>query len=180
MIDEIVCPRCHNKFPSTNKVMHDLRCTDKSPVEFNQKGNKVIHSNPKKYDRTHKYNTSTEYKCYICGLILPIKFRNDHLLQHRQGNGGRTRFNEYNDTKFNDIIGQNIINNLPESIIEDVDKLDAERKNCIICLTDFINGDRTTPLPCFHMFHSDCIKSWLKDKTICPVCKLDLTKNNLF
>ena len=44
MNDEIVCPRCHNIFPTTNKLLHDLRCTDKSPVEFNPNGNKVNHS----------------------------------------------------------------------------------------------------------------------------------------
>ena len=32
MEDNYECPRCHNVFPSTNKVMHDLRCTEEKPL----------------------------------------------------------------------------------------------------------------------------------------------------
>lgn len=29
---------------------------------------------------------------------------------------------------------------------------------------------------CGHMFHSDCLESWLKVKSICPICKVDMTE----
>jgi len=28
-------------------------------------------------------------------------------------------------------------------------------------------------LMCFHIFHSNCIDDWLKEKSTCPLCKMD-------
>ena len=41
---------------------------------------------------------------------------------------------------------------------------------CAICLFDFENGDGVATLPCSHLFHTDCISSWLRQKPRCPVC----------
>ena len=74
---------------------------------------------------------------------------------------------------------QQILNELPETKIDDVSKLDAEKRNCVICLEDFKNGDNATVLPCIHLFHTDCIKNWLKTQNCCPICKFKLTGENL-
>ena len=74
---------------------------------------------------------------------------------------------------------QAILNELPETQIDDVTKLDPEKKNCVICLGDFKNGDKATVLPCIHLFHSYCIQNWLKTKNCCPICKYRLTGENL-
>ena len=74
---------------------------------------------------------------------------------------------------------EQILNELPETEIEDVNKLDPEKKNCIICLEDFKNGDKATFLPCIHIFHTNCIKNWLKTQNTCPICKSKLTGENL-
>ena len=74
---------------------------------------------------------------------------------------------------------QQILNALPETQIDDVTKLDSEKKNCVICLEDFKNGDRATILPCIHLFHTNCIKNWLKSQDSCPICKFKLTGQNL-
>ena len=72
-----------------------------------------------------------------------------------------------------------ILNNLPETQIEDVNKLDSEKKNCIICLEDFKNKDKAIILPCIHLFHKNCINNWLKAKNKCPICKFKLTGSNI-
>ena len=72
-----------------------------------------------------------------------------------------------------------ILNNLPETQIEDVSKLDQEKKNCVICLEDFKNHDKAIILPCIHLFHKNCIKNWLKKKNTCPICKFKLTGSNI-
>ena len=72
-----------------------------------------------------------------------------------------------------------ILNQLPETKIEDVNKLDPEKRNCVICLEDFKNGDKAINLPCIHLFHKDCIKSWLKKNNCCPICKYKIDQNNL-
>jgi len=73
---------------------------------------------------------------------------------------------------------EDIINELPETEIEDVSKLDAERKICIICNVKFKEGDMATMLPCVHLFHSNCVIQWLRAKDFCPICQLKLTKDN--
>ena len=72
---------------------------------------------------------------------------------------------------------QNNYSNLIESKII-ASKLNEENKKCVICYEDFVNNDNAIFLPCFHVFHSKCIKEWLKTKDICPLCKINV-KNNL-
>ena len=74
---------------------------------------------------------------------------------------------------------QHILNELPETQIDDVNKLDPEKRNCVICLEDFKNGDKATVLPCIHLFHSTCVQNWLKTQNCCPICKFKLTGENL-
>ena len=74
---------------------------------------------------------------------------------------------------------QEILNELPETTIDDVNKLDPEKRNCVICLEDFKNGDKATVLPCIHLFHTLCIQNWLKTQNSCPICKFKLTGENL-
>ena len=72
-----------------------------------------------------------------------------------------------------------LFNEFPETKIEDVNKLDQEKRNCVICLEDFKSGEKATLLPCVHLFHKNCIKSWLKTKNMCPICKFVLTRDNI-
>ena len=36
MQNDYECPRCHHVFPSSNKIMHDIRCTEQYPFSPNQ------------------------------------------------------------------------------------------------------------------------------------------------
>ena len=72
-----------------------------------------------------------------------------------------------------------IVSELPETKIDDIKKLDNDKKNCVICMEDFKNGDKSTNLPCLHMFHTNCIQSWLKTQNTCPICKFKLTPENI-
>ncbi|KAI4294893.1 hypothetical protein MLD38_040821 [Melastoma candidum] len=44
---------------------------------------------------------------------------------------------------------------------------------CPICLGDYCTGEGVVVLPrCKHMFHKDCIKPWVPEKSLsCPVCR---------
>jgi hypothetical protein len=74
-------------------------------------------------------------------------------------------------------LDKNILNALPEVPIENVDKMDDDKKNCVICLNDFKNGEKALILPCIHLFHKDCIISWLKQNDKCPICKKDIKED---
>ena len=65
----------------------------------------------------------------------------------------------------------NILDNMVISKIKNVDKLDNDKKKCTICLENYLNGDDSIALPCIHIFHAICIKTWLKNHNNCPICK---------
>lgn len=46
-----------------------------------------------------------------------------------------------------------------------------EAARCMICLNDYEIGDLVKTLPCFHMFHPQCINEWLGRSELCPLCK---------
>ena len=64
-----------------------------------------------------------------------------------------------------------IIQNYPESKIKNPINLSEDKKKCLICLENFKAGDKSIVLPCTHLFHSKCIKCWMKKKNSCPLCK---------
>lgn len=45
---------------------------------------------------------------------------------------------------------------------------------CAICFEDFNVGVR---MPCFHMFHTDCITDWLHIANSCPLCRFQMPTN---
>ena len=73
----------------------------------------------------------------------------------------------------------NILNNLPETRIKEVENLDPEKKECVICLEEFNNDELVTSLPCIHSFHTHCIKSWLQRNNECPICKFKITYQSI-
>ena len=51
------------------------------------------------------------------------------------------------------------------------DVSENEREKCVICYENFEDEEEVKSLPCIHLFHSDCIYTWLKDTPSCPICK---------
>ncbi|KAG4073818.1 hypothetical protein HA402_001042 [Bradysia odoriphaga] len=44
---------------------------------------------------------------------------------------------------------------------------------CPICLVSFVNEEEVRRLPCFHLFHTGCVDTWLKKhKKVCPKCRM--------
>ena len=56
--------------------------------------------------------------------------------------------------------------------------LAEEYRHCLICLSDFEDDEELRFLECCHRFHSQCIDSWMKSNTTCPVCKHDFKNFN--
>lgn len=42
---------------------------------------------------------------------------------------------------------------------------------CIVCLEDYVLDELLIKLYCGHVYHRDCILSWLNTKGNCPVCR---------
>ena len=46
-----------------------------------------------------------------------------------------------------------------------------ERLCCTVCMDIIQNGDGTRTLPCFHIYHTNCVDPWLRRHGRCPLCK---------
>lgn len=55
--------------------------------------------------------------------------------------------------------------------------VEEEATECVICLGEFEGGEIIINLPCNHLFHHQCISSWLKKShTSCPICRVNVTE----
>lgn len=52
---------------------------------------------------------------------------------------------------------------------------DDVSNECPICLLKFVDQEDVRRLPCFHLFHTECVDKWLLDqKEVCPNCRMNI------
>jgi len=53
--------------------------------------------------------------------------------------------------------------------------------SCVVCMSEWKEGDIALQLPCKHNFHQPCVKRWLDWRNSCPICrsKLEPTAEDL-
>ncbi len=73
------------------------------------------------------------------------------------------------DSSKENLNNDEILEKLEEIELNEQSKNKEENK-CGICLEIFSIGDKVSYLPCFHYFHSSCIKNWIRVKNKCPFC----------
>lgn len=47
----------------------------------------------------------------------------------------------------------------------------SSRKECVVCLEEFLDGDEVAYMPCGHFYHYGCIVKWLETSHFCPLCR---------
>ncbi|MCD7463389.1 hypothetical protein HAX54_050461 [Datura stramonium] len=53
---------------------------------------------------------------------------------------------------------------------------DGEQSCCAVCLNDVVSGEDCRKLPkCGHVFHVECVDTWLECKWTCPICRRQVT-----
>ncbi|CAH2053726.1 unnamed protein product [Thlaspi arvense] len=61
------------------------------------------------------------------------------------------------------------------SVLRSIPVVDFNSKDCvkcIVCLSDLVHGDKSRVLPsCNHWFHADCIDTWFRSHSTCPICR---------
>lgn len=60
----------------------------------------------------------------------------------------------------------------PDVSEEELQRLDIT--TCIICRDRLVVGKK---LPCNHIFHTHCLRSWFQRQQTCPTCRLDVLTN---
>lgn len=52
---------------------------------------------------------------------------------------------------------------------------DVKQPDCVICLEEFRECDVVKIIPsCRHVFHPECIDTWLSLHVTCPICRCDM------
>lgn len=59
----------------------------------------------------------------------------------------------------------------PDATAEELSQSD---NICIICREDMINHSKK--LPCGHIFHTSCLRSWFQRQQTCPTCRLNILR----
>jgi len=78
---------------------------------------------------------------------------------------------------FNDVVlSRRAIHNMdtlyPDATAEE---LSATDNVCIICREE-MTASATKKLPCNHIFHRNCLRSWFQRQQTCPTCRLDVLR----
>lgn len=47
----------------------------------------------------------------------------------------------------------------------------SEKQSCVICLNDLQKGEKIIETHCEHLFHDECLITWLKTNISCPMCR---------
>ncbi|PAA64795.1 hypothetical protein BOX15_Mlig009217g1 [Macrostomum lignano] len=62
-----------------------------------------------------------------------------------------------------------LISHLPVRLFSEAAE-QGKNYECVICMVDYVEGDRLRSLPCTHTYHKDCIDDWLMRSFACPSC----------
>ncbi|KAF3334209.1 receptor homology region, transmembrane domain- and RING domain-containing protein 2-like isoform X1 [Carex littledalei] len=107
--------------------------------------------------------------CSLAGMCCFVRRRRHEPLElprfYRPSGG---------DTAQQDGMSSHLVKAMPCVVYDPVMERNGTNSTCVICLEDYVTGDKLRVLPCKHKFHIPCIDSWLmKWRTFCPVCKHD-------
>ncbi|XVE55334.1 hypothetical protein DITRI_Ditri03aG0150400 [Diplodiscus trichospermus] len=50
----------------------------------------------------------------------------------------------------------------------------SSKKECSICLDEFLEGEEVASMPCGHVYHDGCIVKWLETSHLCPLCRYQM------
>ncbi|KAL6294694.1 hypothetical protein ACE6H2_002836 [Prunus campanulata] len=50
----------------------------------------------------------------------------------------------------------------------------SERDNCTVFTEEFNGGSEVACMPCSHVFHDKCVRTWLRQSHYCPVCRFEV------
>ncbi|KAM0879425.1 hypothetical protein ACQ4PT_034238 [Festuca glaucescens] len=63
----------------------------------------------------------------------------------------------------------------PYSVAVEASAPGERQLECPICLEAFVHGAACGEVPaCRHLFHRECIASWMRSSSTCPVCRADI------
>ena len=182
----IECPKCHQLIEERLKEDHKLshRIDEREKRKYERR-------NLSRDDRNFRPMNNNRHNRHINNINSQMNdlFVEFEYLENEQNND-RNVYEELLNLVINSLNNDNNNNHhrhhaneeqlaFPEIVIDDVNKLDEANKSCTICLDEFKSNEKVIALPCLHYFHKKCIKKWMERKKECPVCKFELTQENI-
>jgi predicted RNA-binding Zn-ribbon protein involved in translation (DUF1610 family) len=183
------CPKCNNlidkKLKEDHLLSHQIDEAEKNvnhrrPLNQENRYNRLIRNNMNQFPR---FRMNIDNNTMNTNTSIPNMNRN--IINNNAMNRHNNNHNNLNNhlPLFIIIRSKSNINhehlNFPEIVIQDINKLEEANRKCMICLEDFKVKEKVTALPCIHFFHPNCIKEWIERKNECPVCKFELTTQNI-
>ena len=109
----------------------------------------------------------------------------DHLLQSMNMQRQQPNIDEMSYERLLEVFGDGnenrnlaaspeVIFSLPSSTVMNPKELPEDKRQCVICMEEYVIGDKRTMLPCWHGFHKGCVVRWLESKGCCPICKSEV------
>jgi len=68
-------------------------------------------------------------------------------------------------------ISLNMDMRFPDATDEEIER----DEYCVICRDSLFEGSKPKKLPCNHIFHIDCLRSWLVMQQVCPTCRAEIS-----
>lgn len=77
-----------------------------------------------------------------------------------------------------------VVVSLPQELVQMLEVGDEQQiktnpqaqiqEDCSICKVDYEESDRLKILPCYHVYHQQCIDRWFEQSVHCPICRKDI------
>ncbi len=124
------------------------------------------------------FNINEEFSLkirYNSRFMERLNKRENDMIEKRNMN-----VEQFNRPRLDEIISEEQLNNKIE--VDNLMKIIPHSKivkndnnlQCIICLNTFKIGEKKSTLPCLHNFHYNCLKKWVYEKRLCPLCKTEI------
>mmetsp|Transcript_11329 Transcript_11329/g.16781 ORF Transcript_11329/g.16781 Transcript_11329/m.16781 type:complete len:297 (+) Transcript_11329:135-1025(+) len=92
-------------------------------------------------------------------------YNNNH--KNREENT-KEKIEKYNETKHTTM--EDIAQKQGEMTKEQYEEIFS----CSLCLDEYKINDKLLKLPCYHLYHDECIRKWISNHNTCPICRYEL------
>ena len=159
-----------NQIPSTNQNSNRYAIPN-----INQNSNRYLNQNINQ--NSNRYINPNINQNVNQRVNNPNQNVNSNIAQNSIHNSN-VLFNDKNLSDF-DKKKDNLFLEMDQFQYKHIQKYDSRRETeCAICIEEFKRNDIIKEFyKCRHIFHKDCLKSWLKRSNVCPLCKHDLTED---
>lgn len=195
IIDRIIKYEFYNKVLSLSDQLHFINYKNQKNLIYIPEIN-FISNNYDYYDidlvyYPYEFYNIDEYIKHLENLKHLNKFLliNEHLLILSPEWLRYIQFNlvengwEFNSINYDEVISETVNNKYVEnnnnkSITNNISTFNYECNkcdNCVICMENINKNEKCKKLICGHIFHSNCVDTWLNRVLECPICRKTIT-----